>query len=300
MTNSVSQSQHLIQTAIERRTSPSWRLTVRRGIATCTAQIMRLPAPFRTLLQPLCVMLEGASLGVLRPTDVERMVAETYDSEPQFYDPRHYRLRHEERLLPVLTQLAGDGRRLLDAFCGQGREAEMFARNGYDITAIDRVPWMIQKATSYARESGFAADFITANFYSFNPIAAFDVVYTSCWMYSTVQARHRRVQFLKRCHELCNDHGLVVISYVSGAQGSRLAAWIRFLIARLVAVTCRGNTRTEFGERLYTGLFWHHLDEETVTREIEQAGLSTVDILFGKNAEPVFRILRPQTTEGTE
>lgn len=282
------------------RSRGSWRLKLRRILSGLASRIGRLPKPLSVPLRPVAVVLEGFSIGILRPADVDRMVAETYESQPRFYDPRRYRLPYEQRLLPELTRLTGDRKRLLDAFCGQGREAELFARHGFDVTAIDRLDWMIDAARRYADEAGFTASFVAADFESFSGPPPFDVVYTSCWMYSTRQTAANRLHFLNRCRDLCARDGLVVISSVSDAGDSRLATVVRFLAARLAAVLTFGNLRTEPGERIYSGLFWHHLSDQTVSQETAAAGLATVCVIPGQQPEPTFRILRPASSAELE
>jgi 2-polyprenyl-3-methyl-5-hydroxy-6-metoxy-1,4-benzoquinol methylase len=227
---------------------------------------------------------------------MEQMVVETYEQQPEFYNPRQYRLRHEERLLSELTSIASECS-LLDAFCGQGREAELFAKNGYDVTAIDRVPWMIEKAEQYARDAGFTARFVTADFNNFETTTPYSVVYTSLWMYSTVQRREQRVAFLNRCRALCESDGLIVISYIRATGKGQLAACLRFLVARVVAFVFRGNRQSEFGERIYMRLFWHHLSETTVLAEVRRAGLHTEKVIPGRDAEPTFLVLRADCRE---
>ncbi len=247
--------------------------------------------PIRQIVEPVAMLLyEAATLGVLRRSDVDQMVSATYDSRPQFYDPRVYRLPYEERMLPTLQSLA-PGKRLLDAFCGQGREAELLAAAGFSVTAIDRLPWMIEAARQYAIEKGFQSTFITADFAEFDASPRFDVVYTSCWMYSTCQGNDRRAAFLKKCRTLCTDDGLIVISTVDRPARKVAASCLRFLLTKFAALLTLGNLRSEFGERTYTGLFWHHFSETSVRREVSAAGLNVLQVLKGTGIDPTFYFL---------
>lgn len=271
----------------------SWRLTVRRLLAGVASMVPRVPRPLRWLLSPVSIVCEGISVGILRAADVEQMVTQTYAGQPQFYDPRKYRLPHEQRLLPELLPLAEPGSRLLDAFCGQGREAELFSRNGYVVTGIDQLDWMIDAAREFARESNFDAEYITADFNSYRTEQPFDVVYTSCWMYSTCQSAGRRMSFLRKCLELCSKDGVIVLSYVSENADSRAATWLRFICARTAALLTFGNRKTERGERIYSGLFWHHLPELVVEQELQAANLATIIVIPAEGTQPTFRILQP-------
>ncbi|MCA9140138.1 MAG: class I SAM-dependent methyltransferase [Planctomycetales bacterium] len=247
---------------------------------------------------PIAFLLESVSIGLMRPCDIRQMVNRTYASRPDFYHPRRYKLPYEAQLMPHLVRLRDSGR-MLDAFCGQGREAELFAAAGYDITAIDTLDWMIEAAIRYQSEIGFPANFQTHSFSSFTPSEPFDIVYTSCWMYSTLQGSAQRREFLGHCRRLCRDDGLAVLSYVSNRSGSKLAASMRFLVVRATAWMTMGNRNSEPGERIYTGLFWHHLDDDSVRRETESAGWSIADAVKGNGMAPTFVILKPTGRESS-
>lgn len=241
------------------------------------------------------VCAEGVSLGLLRPGDVERVVFDAYDAEPDFYDPASYRPPFETEEVAIARELRAlaSGDRLLDAFCGQGREARTFSEHGFDVTAIDRLPVMVARAEHYAAKAGFLARFIVADFETYAPDSGFDVVYTSAWMYSTFQGRERRLRFLRRCRSLCAAGGLIVISYKTRLPEQRLHFRLRHALARTTSVLTQGNQAVELGDRLYYGLFWHHFDEAVVTEELSHAGLDTVLVRNPKDGQLVTRVLRP-------
>ena len=250
-------------------------------------------------MPPALLLFEGIALGLMSSQDVDEMVVETYRSHPEFYDPRDYRIAYEERLVPVLKRVSED-RRLLDAFCGQGREAGIFAKAGFNVTGVDHFQWMIDAAKDFAQESGFDANFVASDFYRFTTEPGFDIVYTSCWMYSTCQGKEQRIRLLNKCSELATPSGLIVVSTVDASVGSSFAAVIRFLLAKLTAMVTLGNTRTEFGERIYRKLFWHHLSETTVRREARSCGLKIVEIVDGSGIEPHFYVLARESSPNAE
>ncbi|PAY20096.1 hypothetical protein CKO51_07525 [Rhodopirellula sp. SM50] len=274
----------------------SWRRTLGTGMNSAAERFRRRPGLAGWFLPAIAFLLEAISIGLMRRRDVADMVAKTYASRPEFYDPDRYQLPHESRMLPTLLKHRSSCR-LLDAFCGQGREAKWFADAGYQVTAIDRLDWMIDRAKRYAVEAGFSADFIAEDFDTFDPPETFEVVYTSCWMYSTVQGVDRRREFLKQCDRLCSEDGLAVVSYVNQRASSKAGAWVRFCIAKSVAWLTAGNVRTEFGERIYTGLFWHHLSDATARREVDVAGWQIAEIIAGNGMDPTFLFLSRRRRE---
>lgn len=270
------------------------RLRIGCGLLRISSFIHRSDSAFRKVLSPIALIAEGSAIGLMRPAEVDRMVRRSYEQQPGFYDPTKYRLPHEDRLIPVLKQRMPAGR-LLDAFCGQGREARLFAEAGYDVTAIDHLQNMIDGARKYASDSGFDCQCLVADFHHYLPDSPFDVVYSSVWMYSTIQTSEARQKFLSQCCQCCRPGGLIVLSYIS--QRHSTADRLRCSVAKAAALVTAGNRETEQGERIYTGLFWHHLPEEQVENEIRLAGLQTVDTLPGEGTAPTFRILQTANEE---
>ena len=237
--------------------------------------------------------VEGLRLGLLRPRDVERIVFDSYAAQPDFYDPSNYQPpfgMDELELAQELRALA-PGNRLLDAFCGQGREARAFAEAGFDVVGIDRLQIMIDRATRYAEGVGFAAQFIVADFDSYQSESPFDVVYTSTWMYSTVQTRARRLEFLRQCRRLCAPGGLIVISYKTRSPEQRYRFLVKHVVARIAALLTRGNRSVELGDRLYYGLFWHHFDEDALNKELRDSGLTALRRRVVNREELVFCVV---------
>lgn len=277
----------------------SWRSVVGIRLNQCADRLRSRCGFAGAVCAAIAAVFEAFSVGLMRRSDMQSMVQQTYQSRPEFYDPRRYQLPYEEKLLPELLKHKS-ACRLLDAFCGQGREAKLFADAGYNVIAIDQLDWMIAAAKQYAKESAFEATFITADFSTFQPEERFDVVYSSCWMYSTVQGAERRGEFLANCRSLCADDGIIVISFVGQQSRSKYGEWMRFAVARITAWLTLGNFATEFGERLYTGLFWHHLSIQTVEREVTASGLTVVQTIKGSGMEPTFLVLTlPPTDVGT-
>ncbi|MEL6109509.1 MAG: class I SAM-dependent methyltransferase [Planctomycetota bacterium] len=274
----------------------SWRVKWGGRLAAFAGRMRSLGGPLSSL-SAMCA--EAMAVGLMRRADVEELVTQTYHSRPEFYDPNRYELPYEQRMLPTLQKLRPSGH-LLDAFCGQGREAKLFAQADYQVTAVDQLDWMIEAAKQYAMLEGFEADFQVDDFDQMVVSRPFDVVYTSCWMYSTVQSRKRRQAFLSQCYRLCDREGIIVLSHLGRSGDSTLGTRSRYLVAKLTAILTLGNFGTEIGERLYTGLFWHHLDDATVDQEIRDAGLRVIDRIPGTGMEPTFLFLAPRSVEVEE
>jgi len=76
------------------------------------------------------------------------------------------------------------GRRVLELCCGAGRNTCRVVAAGYDVTAIDLAPRMLQHARGRVRESGLTARFAQANATRLPfPAATFDAVYGTRFFY---------------------------------------------------------------------------------------------------------------------
>ena len=273
-----------------------WRVRLGGHLAGLAGRLRGNPGFFSPVGVVMAMIAEAMAVGLMRRSDVEELVTQTYHSRPEFYDPNRYDLPYEESMLPALAKIKPQGR-LLDAFCGQGREAKLFANAGYHVTAIDQLDWMIEAARQYATLEGFEAEFLVQDFDQMVVSDPFDVVYTSCWMYSTVQSRQRRQAFLTQCYRMCRSDGVIVLSHLGQSSGSVLGLRFRYAIAKITAFFTFGNLGTEQGERIYTGLFWHHLSDSTVEQEIDQAGMQIVERLPGTGMAPTFLFLAPKTED---
>ncbi|MEL6128443.1 MAG: hypothetical protein AAFR30_00895, partial [Cyanobacteria bacterium J06628_4] len=78
---------------------------------------------------------QALAVGVLGKTALNDYMGKVYESHSAAYDPSHYQLDCEEKILPYLAKHHSSGK-LLSAFCGQGREAKFFADRGFDVTGI--------------------------------------------------------------------------------------------------------------------------------------------------------------------
>ena len=282
--------------AVSTHQHASWRVRLGGGLARAAGRMRSVDGVLKPPCSLMAMVLEAMAVGLMRRSDVEELVAQTYHSRPEFYDPHRYELPYEQGMLPTLTHLKPSGR-LLDAFCGQGREAKLFAQAGYRVSAVDQLDWMIEAARQYAALEGFEAEFLVDDFDQMAVSRPFDIVYTSCWMYSTVQSRRGRQAFLAQCYRLCDADGVIVVSHLGQSSGSTEGIWFRYVVAKLTALITLGNLTTEFGERIYTGLFWHHLSDAVVESEVQDAGLCILDRVVGSGMEPTFLFLAPRPNE---
>ncbi len=243
------------------------------------------------------LLREAFPVGLLRESEIEYVVREAYREVPDFYDPDQYHLRYESQLLPLLEHHT-KGQRLLDLFCGHGREAAIFASAGFNVLGVDEDPQSVEKARTYLGRSELNAEFTTANVNHWRPVQVnWNVIYSSLWMYSCIPGRTARLRWLQMISNWLHPDGIVVISVTP--RRSQRAARIRNFIARCVALVSLNSRSIEIGDRFHTKLFWHDFTNNEVETELTLAGFHLLDTLEIEGSTPcTFFIARRITGEG--
>lgn len=278
-----------MMTAPRAREASDWRIGVARGASFWARFIARI-------FKGVVAFHEAIAIGVLRRADILEAVAQSYRAAPSFYDPDRYRLRMEEEILPLLKEET-QGRRLLDLYAGQGREARIFSQSGYDVLAVEGVAEVATRGAARAQREQLSIEFITADINTWEPPSRdWDVVYTSLWMFSCLPDREARIAWLKRLSGFAAPNGVLVVS-VMPETNARAARW-RHRIARLIARLTFNDRRPELGDRFDRGLFWHDFSYEDAQEEIEAAGLAVVSTHDHRSAHSpacTFYLLQPQS-----
>jgi len=69
--------------------------------------------------------------------------------------------------------------KLLDAGCGEGRDAVYFATRGYSVTGFDTSPFGIEKARRLADKSKVEVEFFIADINEFRLAETFDIIFST-------------------------------------------------------------------------------------------------------------------------
>lgn len=75
----------------------------------------------------------------------------------------------------IITLTGCDQGRVLDLACGPGRHSVAFARRGFQVTGVDRSPFLLERAKANATDAGMAVELIEADMRDFRRPQAFDL-----------------------------------------------------------------------------------------------------------------------------
>ena len=92
----------------------------------------------------------------------------------------YWTTRPSSTCFEVLRRMPPERRlRLLDIGCGEGRNAVFFARNGYDVHALDISGKGIEKTQQLARQAGVSIRTIQADLNEFRLAEPFDILFST-------------------------------------------------------------------------------------------------------------------------
>lgn len=119
-----------------------------------------------------------------------------YASKEYYWGLQPSTLCHEVlRLLPPTRRL-----RLLDIGCGEGRNAVFFARNGYEVTAVDLSPAGVEKTRFLAEQSRTPITALVADLREFCLAESYDIIFSTGALHYLPQTLRARVIADYRAH----------------------------------------------------------------------------------------------------
>ncbi|MBW6465123.1 MAG: class I SAM-dependent methyltransferase [Brevefilum sp.] len=188
----------------------------------------------------------------------------------------------EHDLLKTLTTQKGN---LLLLGVGGGREAIPMAEMGFQVTGVDYIPAMVDRAKENATRRGVEIDGFVQEISKLDvPEAVFDVVWISKSMYSCIPTRARRVQMVQRIRSALKPGGEFVCQFQiwAGQENRSKAERLR----QLIAASPIGNRTYEDGDKLWLNVEFVHVfrSEDEVRTELEEGGLDIAHIKFDESS----------------
>lgn len=178
----------------------------------------------------------------------------------------------EKALLEKLP--AGRGVMLLLG-AGGGREAIAFGRMGFDITGVDFIPELLEKAKANARAEGVNMTGLVQEISQLDvPEGGYDVVWLSTGMYSSVPTRKNRVAMLRKIGLALRPGGYFVCQFMCGREAEFSPRWET--LRKAFAWLTMGNLRYEKGDRLASNIeFIHYFAApEELESEFKEGGFA--------------------------
>ena len=171
--------------------------------------------------------------------------------------------------------------RLLDLGAGAGREAIALASIGFDVTCVDFLPELVEKARANASRHRLSMDALTREATALDlPAGAYDIAWLTSQMYSSIPGRAGRVRLLQGIARALKPGGRFACQFRWHPQFSRtsLADFIR----RAVAVLSAGYVQYQNGDRLLGGSeFAHSFSSEPELRaEFARGSFEAIDLGF--------------------
>lgn len=210
--------------------------------------------------------MPALALVLMRPTDLVEFSRQSYASSRAVDDWSHDRFidegftRLERDLVERIPLKSG---RLLQLGIGGGREAIPLARRGFEVTGVDYVPGMAERAIANAAKRGLTVQGLVQDIARLRvPAEAYDVVWFSPRLYSVIPTRRRRVELLRRLGKALRPRGYVLCQFHWGPAPPT---------SRLIRVLSRaslGYLEYETGDQLWRQTeFVHVFHEESALRE---------------------------------
>ncbi|MCJ7483236.1 MAG: class I SAM-dependent methyltransferase [Thermodesulfovibrionales bacterium] len=162
---------------------------------------------------------------------------------------------------------------------GGGREAIPLAKMGFEVTGVDFIPQMVERAKETAKKSGVEISGMVQDISKLDlPESTFDVVWLSAAMYSCVPTRKRRSDMLKRINKSLSPGGYFVFGFYWNPKADASSKSV--LLKKMVAWLSLGNLRYEKGDMLRFNLEFIHAFTavEDIKGEIAQGGFELIDI----------------------
>lgn len=224
---------------------------------------MRPRIAFARFLLRLSGFLRTLPVVIMRPADMIEFSRQAYERGSRAYgdlnDPdagltrdemvlwEKVPCRHGELVEPRMLILGGGG----------GREAIVFARQGFQVTGMDFSEGMLAQARECMAQRGLDFQGWVGDISQLEaPAESFDVVWFSMFLYSAVLTRKRRVEMLRRIWKALKPGGFLVCSFHwdPRARVSRKGELVRKALAWLTL----GNIGYENGDILFGTIEFRH------------------------------------------
>lgn len=242
--------------------------------------------------------IQSLALMVMKPDDLVEFSRQDY-STPQSLRDWSSEETVDSGLNPLesacLEKIPIKKGRVLLLGLGGGREAIPLAQQGFEVTGVDYVPEMVQRAKENAAKRGLKIEGLVQEISEIDaPPDSYDLAWLTNSMYSIVPTRKNRVAMLQRLHRILRPGGFLICAFhwEKRREPSQLAEWAR----KIFALMTLGNLRYERGDILWLKReFLHVFSSEAALRsEFEEGGFTLFHLQIPESGVEGGAVLQPR------
>jgi SAM-dependent methyltransferase len=115
----------------------------------------------------------------------------------------------------LLALASFEGGNVLDLACGPGRHTIEFAKRGFQVTGVDRSPFLLSKARERARTVEVEVEWVEQDMRTFDRPDAYDLAINMFTAFGYFDDKSEDLQVLKRLYSSLVPGGVLVIDVVS-------------------------------------------------------------------------------------
>jgi SAM-dependent methyltransferase len=126
-----------------------------------------------------------------------------------------------EQVAQILSLTTFSGRTVLDLCCGPGRHAVEFAHHGFQVTGVDRTPFLLDRARDRARESAVDVEWVQEDMRRFLRPSSYDLICSLFTSFGYFDEESDERLVLRNMRESLHPGGLFVIDLISKERVAR-------------------------------------------------------------------------------
>jgi SAM-dependent methyltransferase len=120
-----------------------------------------------------------------------------------------------EEIEKIVTLTGFQGNTVLDLCCGPGRHTVVLAKKGYKVTAVDRTPFLLNKAKERAQTEGVAVEWVLEDMRNFVRPNAYDLVINLFTSFGYFDDKQDDIKVLKHIYQSLKPGGLCLLDMTS-------------------------------------------------------------------------------------
>lgn len=233
--------------------------------------------------------IQSAAVVVMRPNELVEFSRQNYAKQSAvqgWSDSRFVSSGLSPQEQTLLDKTKMNKGRLLLLGVGGGREAIPLAKMGFEVTGVDFIPEMVERAKENAKKSGVEISGLVQEISQLDiPEQSFDLAWLSAAMYSCIPTRKRRGDMLKRIGRTLKPGGCFVLGFLWNPRDS--VSKKKSLFRKIIAWLTWGNLNYEDGDTLRFNLEFIHTFTriEDLKAEIVRGGFELIDIQTSDESE---------------